>query len=299
MILSELEWIVDKSDEDEDSASLSSAESLSWDFYNERKCKTQMSEVSPIASISSSLIDEEEEEILDDVFQTITPTSPTQTQPSSLSFTPVQTNPSPIKFVTISCSTAPSFSTPRNMTAAPKVRGTAPEIGPYRTPCTSFTDTEDESELEEVNERKCQPEVDNFVSKMSARVAALAPLATYKPVKEVEYPQVDLNHLNSHFIKNIPKPCLYPILGCSDDPEFYARVDHRREIQNFFKEFPRGSEYGYSTNLGIVAVPDQPIFGYIWSGGEFMIQAATPSSRASCTSSGAPTFKSRRGRAGG
>ena len=69
---------------------------------------------------------------------------------------------------------------------------------------------------------------------------------------------------NSHFIKNIPKPSLYQILGCSTDAEFYARVDHRPWIQNFYKEFPYGSEYGY-TNLSIVAVPDHPIHGFVWS----------------------------------
>ena len=137
-----------------------------------------------------------------------------------------------------------------------------------------------------------EPKEDKFVSKMSGKAAALAPHATYKPVKEVEYPQVDLNHLNSHFIKNIPKPYLLPILGCSDDPKFYARVDHRQGIQNFYKEFPFGSKFGYRTNLGIVAVPDRPIHGYVWSGGEWMVYASLPSSTL-------PDFKVRKGRAGG
>ena len=99
---------------------------------------------------------------------------------------------------------------------------TALEFGPVRTPCTSFTDTEDEFEIEEVNERRCQPEVDKFVSKMSAKVAELTPNAIYKPpVQEFEYSQVDFNHLNSHFMKNIPKPESYPIYGCSIESEFY------------------------------------------------------------------------------
>ena len=97
---------------------------------------------------------------------------------------------------------------------------------------------------------------------------------------------------NSHFIKNIPKPSLYQILGCSTDAEFYARVDHRPWIQNFYKEFPYGSEYGYITNLSIVAVPDHPIHGFVWSEGEWMIQASIPSSTL-------PNFKVRIGRAGG
>ena len=100
---------------------------------------------------------------------------------------------------------------------------TALEFGPVRTPCTSFTDTEDEFEIE-VNERRCQPEVDKFVSKMSAKVAELTHNAIYiykPPVQEFEYSQVDFNHLNSHFMKNIPKPESYPIYGCSIESEFY------------------------------------------------------------------------------
>ena len=298
MILSELEWIVDMSDEED--VSVSSCESLSWDSFNERKWEMSEtwelgdhnnSEVSSLASISSSPSDVEEEESLEDVFQTITPTNPTQTQPTS---------PSPPKYVTISCSTAPSCSTPKRLTAAVRVRRIAPQTGPVRTTsCTSFSDAEDESEIEEVNKRKCEPQVDDFVSKMSAKVAALAPLATYKPVKEVEYPQVDFNHLNSHFIKNIPKPESYPIYGCSEDSEFYDISKHGKR-PTFFNSFPFGAKPGYDTNLGIVAVPDQPIFGYIWTENHgFKIHAAPPSSRASCTSSGAIPRGQRRGRSGG
>ena len=98
MILSELEWMVDISDEED--VSVSSHESLSWDYFNERKCEMSEtwelgdhnnSEVSSIASISSSPTDVEEKESLEDVFQTITPTSPTETQPTTLSFTPPRT----------------------------------------------------------------------------------------------------------------------------------------------------------------------------------------------------------------
>ena len=75
---------------------MSSCESLTWDFYNERKSELsetrEMSEdltddndeKSSIVSIFNSPSDEKEES-LEDVFQTITPTSPTQTQPISLS----------------------------------------------------------------------------------------------------------------------------------------------------------------------------------------------------------------------
>ena len=111
---------------------------------------------------------------------------------------------------------------------------------------------------------------------MSAKVAALAPHATYKPVKEVEYPQVDFNHLNSHFIKNIPKPQSYPIHGCSKESEFYDKSKFGKR-PTFWSFYPFGSVDGYDTNLGVVKVPDQPIFGYIWSEGSFKIHAAPPS----------------------
>ena len=109
MILTELEWIVEMSDDDDSDSSLSSCGSLSWDNFNERKCEMSDTEelsenltdddyeVSSIASISSSPSEQEEEESLEDVFQTITPTSPTKTQPTSLF------NHSPLELVTISC----------------------------------------------------------------------------------------------------------------------------------------------------------------------------------------------------
>ena len=107
-------------------------------------------EVSSIASIFNSP-SEQEEESLEDVFQTITPTSPTQTRLTSLSI------PS-----TVNCSTIPNCSTPRELMPLLRTSLTAVEVGPVRTPCTSFTDTEDESEIGEINERKCKPKVDKF-----------------------------------------------------------------------------------------------------------------------------------------
>lgn len=159
----------------------------------------------------------------------------------------------------------------------------------YKLPPRAYYETDSD---ENVNERKCKTRPqDPFVTKMSVHLARLAPSATYKPVR-VEYPQVDFTQLNQRFISNIPKPYLHPILGCSNDAEFYARVDHRPGIKNFYKEFPHGSEYGYTTNMGIVAVPDYPIHGYVWSGGEWMVHASLPSSTP-------PNFKFKRGRSGG
>ena len=46
MILTELEWIVEMSDDDD--SSLSSCRSLSWDDYNERKCEMSKTEDSAV-----------------------------------------------------------------------------------------------------------------------------------------------------------------------------------------------------------------------------------------------------------
>ena len=282
MILSELEWMVDMSNEDE--VSLSSCESLAWDSYNERKCKITETwelpedptitsyKISSIASISSSPSDEEEES-LEDVFQTITPTCPTPTQPSRPASTPV-----PV---------------PRSSSSTGRI---APQTGPVRTPDTSFTDTEDESTIKVTNERKGEPKEDEFVYKMSANIAALVPLAIYRPHTKVEYPRVDLFQLNQHFLRNIPKPENFPIQGCSEDPGFYDRSRLTSETVRlcFFNPHPFGSEYGYATNLGIVPVPEDPIHGYVWHGGQWTIYASLPSS-----SPPSSPHRSRRGRSGG
>ena len=105
----------------------------------------------------------------------------------------------------------------------------------YKLPQRAFYETDSD---ENANERKheTRPQ-DPFVTKMSVHLARLAPSATYKPIR-VEYTQVDFVQLNQRFIGNIPKPYLHPILGCSNDAKFYARVDHRPGIKTFTRSFP-------------------------------------------------------------
>ena len=83
------------------------------------------------------------------------------------------------------------------------------------------------------------------------------------------------------------------------EPKFYDISNFKERPTFWSSNYPFGAEAGYDTNVGVVKVPDQPIFGYIWTEGSFKIHAAPPSSRATCTSSGAPGSKLRRGRAGG
>ena len=76
----------------------------------------------------------------------------------------------------------------------------------------------------------------------------------------------DASHL-----KNIPRPELYPIHGCSEDPEFYVKTywaggfEYEKKGVTYYKSSPHGSVYGYRTNVGIVPVPTTPVYGYVWS----------------------------------
>ena len=94
---------------------------------------------------------------------------------------------------------------------------------------------------------------------------------TANPAPEIKYKTVDFSKLNVRNIKNIPRPELYPIYGCSEDPEFYVKTywaggfEYEKKGVNFYKSSPHGSVYGYRTNVGIVPVPTTPVYGYVWS----------------------------------
>ena len=81
----------------------------------------------------------------------------------------------------------------------------------------------------------------------------------------------------------LPRPELFALQGCSEEPEFYAKcastfpsrhglghnIPHecRTKFDDVFQPFPFGSAPGFRTNLGIIAPPDYPIGGYVYSGG--------------------------------
>ena len=99
----------------------------------------------------------------------------------------------------------------------------------------------------------------------------------------ITYHTIDIFNVNKRFIENIPKPNRYPVLGVSNDPNFYHEWyqtgDPYKKSQKFLNPFPFGSEYGYETNVGIVPPPTDPIHGYIWSeqyGGGFVLHAVKP-----------------------
>ena len=86
------------------------------------------------------------------------------------------------------------------------------------------------------------------------------------PAPDNIYHTIDIFNVNSRFIENIPKPNSYPVLGVSQDPDFYhKRYDRGDPTKCFLSSYPHGALSGYETNIGIVAPPTEPVHGYIWS----------------------------------
>ena len=97
------------------------------------------------------------------------------------------------------------------------------------------------------------------------------------PAPENIYHTIDLFNVNARFIGNIPKPDCYPVLGVSQDPDFYhTRYDRDDTTKHFLKSFPHGGLYGYETDIGIVAPPTDPIHGYILRRGSWVLHAVKP-----------------------
>jgi len=66
-----------------------------------------------------------------------------------------------------------------------------------------------------------------------------------------------LKDVNTFAMRNVPTPSQFSVKGCSPDPIFY--------MTSFKKCSPFGSIYGYKTNVGVVPVPDEPVFGHVWN----------------------------------
>merc|ERR1719154_459998 len=132
-ILSEFEWCSKLLSEDHPESDCS----MSWDDFedfNERKCEMSKTDAEDSANTS------EDEENLEGLFTTITPLSPN----------PAQTSGDHIPHVNFPL--AGSCSTPKRQKVTLPQKMIAPQTGPYQTPCTTFTDREDEDELGFVNE---------------------------------------------------------------------------------------------------------------------------------------------------
>ena len=91
---------------------------------------------------------------------------------------------------------------------------------------------------------------------------------------KVVIPKIDFSKVKPHLQRNLPKPEAFPVQGCSPDSNFYEEHNHsqpyyegRYEKAKFDLASPFGTKAGFETNLGIVAIPDSPLHGYIYAGG--------------------------------
>ena len=118
-------------------------------------------------------------------------------------------------------------------------------------------------------EKKCDGEVPTkdadekkFISMMSASIQKLAPDSTYTVTRPRQY-RVDLSQVNSRFLGNIPRPKEYPTLGCMTEAESKEKIlTGMGWIQ---KPYRSQWQWGYMTDCGIVPVPEEPVYGHVWS----------------------------------
>ena len=115
--------------------------------------------------------------------------------------------------------------------------------------------------------------------------------AKYKSVEEggvlhsaqVAIPRVDFSKVKPHLHRKLPKPESIPVQACSIDPNFYTSCTdcvnarsrggqypehgYRACAPPFEQSSPFGALPGFVTSLGAVAVPEEPIGGYVYDGG--------------------------------
>ena len=74
---------------------------------------------------------------------------------------------------------------------------------------------------------------------------------------DLKLPVIDFSKVNRRFLENVPKPNLFPILGCSQYPDIKETTDPFA---------PYGHKPGYMTDHGIIAIPDNlVVHGYVWN----------------------------------
>jgi hypothetical protein len=104
----------------------------------------------------------------------------------------------------------------------------------------------------------------------------------------LQQPCVDWTSLNPSQHRNLPTPEKFSVQGCSQEPSFYTKTEqdymssYNRKVLSWEKQrHPFGSLFGFGTNMGVVAVPSQSLYGYSCcpDSGIWMIDA-TPTSSA-------------------
>ena len=94
---------------------------------------------------------------------------------------------------------------------------------------------------------------------------------------------VDFSKVKPHLHRKLPKPESVSVQACSIDPTLYtscticvnARSQGFRDAEHGYRAcappfelpFPFGALPGFVTSLGVVAVPEEPIGGYVYDGG--------------------------------
>ena len=110
------------------------------------------------------------------------------------------------------------------------------------------------------------------------------------------YPEVKWNLVKFKTVLSPPETC--PLYSCSQDPSFYE--DHILpgcSLSQFVQKNPFGSRPGFVTNLGVVAVPEAPIGGYVYcpDARRWLIHATIPTTEGGGRSSkGSPFSRGRR-----
>ena len=159
-----------------------------------------------------------------------------------------------------------------------------PKTGPPIPVSSSEEDANDEDEdfNEDMSEIVPDDVSKKYIEAMCAKIELLAPDGVFKIAKPVEY-KIDLSKVNYSFrVRNIPDPGYYPVLGVSQDPNFYDReywYKHPENKRNYYNydvrsgEYPHGRLHGYLTNVGIVPVPEEPVHGYVFRNGSWILHA--------------------------
>lgn len=130
-------------------------------------------------------------------------------------------------------------------------------------------------------------------------------------IQEIIRPRVAWHKVNPGALQRFPRPDMFPIMSVSPRPSFYGKscncatnlvselgtsvlrtvqmLERRLPPQlclcptEFEKENPFGSLPGFKTNLGVVPIPDTPLFGHVWDheASTWVLHAEIHSSRSS------------------
>ena len=84
---------------------------------------------------------------------------------------------------------------------------------------------------------------------------------------KVMIPKIDFSKIKPHVLRSLPKPGIYPLHGCSPDPDFYNKCIDGGRRTKFECLLPFGKKPAFDTNLGLVAVPEEPIRGFVYKSG--------------------------------